>query len=259
TMFSMMMVTFREGLEALLIAAITLTYLRASGRASLVRAAHWGLAVAGALCVVLGVVLARVGGMSPLSEGLLALVAAVCVISCTVHMLRHGKRMAAEIRNRIDTASRHEGAGPALAVFLFVVLMVGREGVEAATMMASLATAGDMTHLLVGAVIGIALAILIAAAWSRYGRRVDLSLFFRVTAAFMVLFSIQLVIYAFHELTEAGALPGLDNQYWHVLTEPYGPEGEYGAWLSYSLVLIPLGFLVHGWLRNRLHAPVPAH
>ena len=54
-----------------------------------------------------------------------------------------------------------------------------------------------------------------------------------------MLFVLQLTIYAFHEFSEAGALP-LDNAYWHIATEPYGPDGEYGHWLSYALVLIPL-------------------
>lgn len=250
-MFSMLMVTFREGLEALLIVSITLTYLRATRREPLVAAVRWGLAVALAMCVLLGLFLAKTGGMSPLWEGVLALIAAGCVVSCTLHMLRHGKRMAAEIRGALDSASARTGNGAAIAVFLFVLLMVGREGVEAATMIASLAQQGDMRHMLAGALGGVLLAGLVAWLWSRYGRRVDLSLFFRVTAAFMVLFSIQLIIYAFHELTEANALPGLDNEYWHVLSEPYGPEGQFGAWLSYSLVLVPLGFLAWGWRSSR--------
>jgi len=63
-----------------------------------------------------------------------------------------------------------------------------------------------------------------------------------VTSVFLLLFAFQLVIYAFHEATEANLLP-LDNAYWHLKTEPYGPEGEYGALLTYALVLIPAVWL----------------
>jgi high-affinity iron transporter len=80
---------------------------------------------------------------------------------------------------------------------------------------------------------------------------VNLSRFFQVTAAFMVLFSVQLVIYAFHEFSEAALLPGLDNAWWHLASEPYGPEGAYGHWLTYGLVLIPAAFLVAGWFGDR--------
>ena len=102
-----------------------------------------------------------------------------------------------------------------------------------------------------GGLLGLACAGALAWAWSRYGRRVNLSLFFQVTAVFMVLFSIQLAIYAVHEFSEAGTLPLVNNEHWHDITEPYGPEGVYGIWLSYSLVLVPLGFLIFSALFGR--------
>src|SRR6185295_11098487 len=97
-----------------------------------------------------------------------------------------------------------------------------------------------------GALAGLALAAALAWGWSRYGHRIDLGLFFRVTSVFLLLFAAQLIIYAFHEATEASLLP-LDNAHWHIVTEPYGPEGEYGAALTYALVLVPavwLGFSI---------------
>jgi high-affinity iron transporter len=258
-MFSMLMVSFREGLEALLIVSITLTYLRATNRRDLIRSAQVGLLFAVALSAALGVVLSKIGAQSPLVEGWLALLAAICVISCTVHMLRHGKQMAAQIRNNVDAADTKSNSGRVLAVFGFVALMVGREGVEAATMIASLARAGDMQHLLFGAVIGLTLAALVAAAWARLGSRINLSLFFQLTTVFMVLFSLQLVVYAFHEFSEVGALPLLDNAYWHVASEPFGPEGQYGAWLSYSLILVPIAFLLRAALANNLRLGLGAN
>lgn len=254
-MYAISMIAFREGLEALLVVSIMSSYLRATGRPGLARAAVRGAWLAVGLCVLLAAALARVGGLSPLAEGLLAAFAAACVISCAVHMLRHGKRMAAEIRNRLGGQAERAGPRAALGVAAFALLMVGREGVEAAAMVASLAQAGDMQHMVAGAVIGLAAAAAMAWAWSVYGRRVDLGLVFRVTTVFMVLFSVQLLIYAFHELTEAGAVPGVDNEWWHVATEPYGPEGAWGAWLSYSLALVPAAVLAWSWLqRGRLGA-----
>jgi hypothetical protein len=44
-------------------------------------------------------------------------------------------------------------------------------------------------------------------------------------------------------------------------TEPYVPEGRFGEWLSYGLVLVPLAWLVFGALRDRLRGlrkPLPA-
>lgn len=256
-MYATLMITFREGIEAFLIVAISAAWLRQTGRAELLRPLRGGVAAAVALSAVLGVVLARIGALSPAVEGWLAAAAAFLVISCTVHMLRHGRQMKREIGARLDAASRDAGFGAAMAVFLFALLMVGREGIETATMLASLAAQGDMRDMFWGGAIGVLCAATMALAWTRYGRRVNLSRFFQVTALFMVLFSVQLAIYAFHEFTEAGVVPGLDNAYWHVASEPYGPEGRYGHWLSYALLLIPAAFLFVTWLRDRREPHLP--
>ena len=84
---------------------------------------------------------------------------------------------------------------------------------------------------------GVAITVLLAWAWSRYGRRVNLALFFQVTSIFLLLFALQLLLYSFHELTEAHALP-IDNEYWNEATEAYA-EGVYAQIYSIALVLIP--------------------
>src|SRR5262249_20047305 len=81
----------------------------------------------------------------------------------------------------------------------------------------------------------------IAWLWSRYGHRLNLSRFFQVTAVFLFVFVIQLLIYGFHELTEANIFPG--SQSWHDMTQPYGPDVVYGHYLTYLLVLRPLGWM----------------
>ena len=58
---------------------------------------------------------------------------------------------------------------------------------------------------------------------------------------FLLIFVVQLVIYGFHELTEANIFP--NSQPWHDATEPFGPDGIYGQYLTYLLVLLPLTWL----------------
>lgn len=245
-MFETLMIAFREGLEAFLIIAITLAYLAKTGGEKLIPSVRNGCYVAVIACVILGIVLAKIGGLTPFWEGTLALIAAVLVISCTVHMLKMGKHMKKEITGAIDKAVANPTGGAKFAIFLFVLLMIGREGLEAATMIASLAQMTEGMPLALGGVLGVTLAGLVAWAWSKYGQRVNLGLFFQVTAIFMVLFSIQLLIYAFHEYTETPELYNLgiiDTPYWHTVTEDWGPNGRIGSWISYSLLLVPLAFL----------------
>jgi high-affinity iron transporter len=163
-MFSILMVTFREGLEAFLIVSVTLLYLRQTGRTGLVSAVRWATLFAVTVSVALGVLLARIGGLSSLNEAWLASAAFALVLSCTVHMFRHGKQIAAQIRDRLDASDAARRIAPAVGVFLFVFLMVSREGVEMATMLASLAGTVSLRHLAWGGALGVLLAASLALA-----------------------------------------------------------------------------------------------
>ena len=241
-MLQMLVVTLREGIEVFLIVAIAITYLRKTGRNGLVPAAWWGTAIAVTLSVVLGVFLAEFAVL-PIWEAVLAAVAAVLVISMVAYMLKHAKKMRGEIGGRIESAAQAPGAGPWIGVFLLVLLMITREGMEMAFITATLARQEESVHMFWGALVGIVLAAALAWGWIRYGHRINLGLFFQVTSVFLVLFALQLLVYAFHEATEANVLP-IDNSYWHIATEPYGPEGQYGALLTYALVLLPALWIV---------------
>ena len=85
-MLQAFVVTLREGLEAFLIVAISLAYLRKTGRRSLIPAVHWGIVTSIAVSIGAGVLLARAANQA-LWEGILALVAAVLVASLIVHMI----------------------------------------------------------------------------------------------------------------------------------------------------------------------------
>jgi high-affinity iron transporter len=144
------------------------------------------------------------------------------------------------------------GAGAWLGVFLFVVLMISREGVETAFMTVAVAKNEGNEALVAGALIGIALAAALAWAWLRWGRRVNLALFFQATSIFLILFSLQLLLYAFHEFTEAEALP-LDNAWWHMATEEWA-EGKYAKIYSALMVLAPIAWIVWAQFKKRLAA-----
>jgi len=248
-MGQILLITLREGIEMFLIVAIAVTYLRKTGRAALVSAVGWGTATAAAASIALGVGLAEVA-VSPKWESLLALLAAVLVISMVIYMLSAAKHLRRHIGERLEAAAGRAGSAAWLGVFLFVVLMITREGMETAFLTASLFRQTETAPFVWGALAGIALAAALAWAWAKYGEQVNLPLFFRVTSIFLVLFAVQLVIYAFHEATEANLLP-LDNAYWHIATEPYGPEGQYGAMLTYALVLVPAAWMMAAALRRR--------
>jgi len=81
----------------------------------------------------------------------------------------------------------------------------------------------------------------------------------QVLVIFLFIFSIQLVIYTLHEFFETGVVPVVDNEFWHIATEPYGPEGELSQWLTYLMVLVPAAWLGGVALKDRQSALPVAH
>jgi high-affinity iron transporter len=239
-MLQAFVITLREGLEAFLIVAISLAYLRKSGRRELIPAVHWGIGVSVVLSVVAAWLFQRASNQA-LWEGILALVAAVLVGSLIVHMWRHAKRLKREIEGKLHASTLKTGASAFAGVFLFTLLMISREGMETALLMGTLLFQIRATDIVLGATAGTVCAAGVAWLWSKYGHRVNLALFFQVTAVFLMVFVVQLLIYGFHELTEANIFPYSEPLHW--ATEPYGPDGRYGQYLTYFLVLLPMAWL----------------
>jgi high-affinity iron transporter len=254
-MIQAFVITFREGLEAFLIVAISLAFLRKSGSRHLVPAVHWGIAGSVVLSVIAGYLFSRASNQA-LWEGVLALVAAVSVATLTVHMWRTARRIKGEIEGHLRQSASRTGPAAWLGVFLFTLLMMSREGMETALLMGTLLFQVRAIDIILGALGGIAVAGVVAWLWSRYGHRVNLGLFFQVTAIFLLIFVVQLLIYGFHELTEANIFPGSEALHW--ATEPYGPDGVYGQYLTYLLVAGPLGWLLVSMLKGTAQTPTRA-
>jgi high-affinity iron transporter len=239
-MLQAFVITLREGLEAFLIVAISLAYLRKSHRPELIPAVHMGIGVSVLLSIGAALLFYRAANQA-LWEGILALGAAVSVASLTIHMWRTAKQIKKDIEGHLHNSASKTGVAALAGVFFFTLLMITREGMETALLMGTLLFQIKAMDIIIGAVAGIALAAFVASLWSRYGHRVNLGLFFQVTAVFLFIFVVQLLIYGFHELTEANVLPYSEPL--HIATEPYGPDGLYGRYLTYLLVLLPMGWL----------------
>lgn len=237
-MLQALVITLREGLEAFLIVAISLSYLRQSGRAQLTSAVHWGIVAATGVSALGGYLLYNAANQEWL-DGPLAILAALSVTWMVVHMWRAGRRMKGDIEGRLRSSSARAGAAAFTGVFLFTVLMVSREGMETALLLMQLR---DTMHLALGAIAGVAGAAGLAWLWSRIGHRVNLSLFFQVTAIFLVVFVAQLTIRGMHEMAEQHYLPWSDMI--HARTESWGPDSPFGHLLSYLLVILPLGWFL---------------
>jgi high-affinity iron transporter len=257
------LISFREGLESFLIVGVILAYLRRTGRAALVRGVHLGIALSALTCT-LGAYLwyrwTQSETSSPnqsLYEGIAAFVAALLVGGLLWQTLRAGKRLRSQIEARVERATASgESWRAILGATLVTTLLITREGLEAVLFLGVQAFTVKATVLALGAGLGLGLAALIAWSWSRFGYRLQIALVLRVTAIFLVLFLVQLLIYGLHELAESGIVPGDRITAFHNATERLGPQGDIGQWFTFSLAGAPLLYLVLDRLRpSRSHQP----
>ena len=118
-----------------------------------------------------------------------------------------------------------------IAVGTAALLAVGREGLETAlflypTFQAQGAGAGPA----IGAVLGIATAVFLGWLLYRGAVRLDLSKFFRITGAALIVIAAGVLAYGVHDLQEAGVLPGINNLAWDI--QGYEVTSWYGALLK---------------------------
>jgi hypothetical protein len=85
---------------------------------------------------------------------------------------------------------------------------------------------------------GVALSLALCAVWLAAGSRLGISAVEKGTRVFAVLFAAQAAMYLIHESAEAQLLPA--SEFLHAATEPYGPDGVYGQYISALLFVFPI-------------------
>ncbi len=206
-MLSAFLIALREGVEAALVVGIILVYLSRTSRAHLARFVWYGVAAAAALSLAVAVMLERWRISEDGFEGLMLLVASVFVITMILWMNRVARHLKKEIEQKVDFYAGKVGRAAGWGIFLFVFLMVLREGVELALILRAveLSTEGLQTWL--GTVAGIASAVAVGLFFFKGTLRVPLHRFFAVTSVILGLVALQLALTGLHELSEARWLP----------------------------------------------------
>ncbi|QXI38354.1 FTR1 family protein [Pseudomonas xantholysinigenes] len=204
-----LLILLREGLEAILVLAAILAFLRNTGQQSAVRSVNigWGLAlVAGFATWALAAYVIDVGGAQrELLEGCTALFAAVMVLWLGVWM--HDRRHAAAWQDYIKSSLVSGGGRFGFAVLAF--FSVYRELFEVILFYETLwLQAGPAGHQAVLAGGATALVLLVGLAWVilRGSAKLPLSLFFSINAALLCALSVVFAGHGVKALQEAGVL-----------------------------------------------------
>jgi high-affinity iron transporter len=212
-------IALREGIEAALIVSIILAYLKQVGATDRSRLVWWGTGLAVLLSAVVGTAIFAAGAefegeAEQVFEGVVTL-AAVAVLTWMIFwMRRQSARIKSDLQEKVDTALVHGGL--ALAGLAFFAVL--REGIETALFLFAAAkgtavegTTVDASSQILGAILGLAVAIVLGVLLYRGGIRLNLRSFFRVTGLILIVVAAGLFAYSLHELQEAGWLPILEG------------------------------------------------
>jgi len=297
--FAALLIGLREGLEAALVVGILVAYIRRLGRADVLGRMWVGIGLAIALALGIGAVL-TFGAYALTTEaqeiigGSLSLVAVGMVTWMIFWMQKAGRTMKSTLQGGVDRALAH-GSLWALVTVGFV--SVAREGIETTLLLWSMVQSfGDAPQSLLGALLGLLIAVVVGWLLARGAVRLDLRRFFAWTGGFLVIVAAGVLAYAVMDLQEAGVLGGpftavapTDAVTGAVLTGlagfPFGwafdvtsviaPGGAWATilqatvgfmphmtWLqviAWALYMAVVGtFFVRGLTRSRAARPVPA-
>lgn len=207
-MFVPFLIMFREGLEAALIVSLIASYLKRTQRGHWMGAVWIGVITAAALCLAIGIFINETTGEFPqkqqeLFEGIIAVVA-VCILTYMVFWMRKvSKSVKVHLEGAIDHAL-NSGRSQGWALVAMVFFAVAREGLESVFFLLAAFQQDVGIGAPIGAILGLAGAILVGMAIYWGGVKLHLAKFFKWTSLFILFVAAGLAAGAIRAFHEAG-------------------------------------------------------
>jgi len=259
-MLANFLIGLREGLEAALVVAILVAYLVRIEQRSLLGRLWAGVGLAIGLSLVAVAALQITG--SALSDeaaeafaGIMSLIAVGLITWMIFWMAANARALKAHLHGEVDQAIARSSWALALVAFF----AVGREGLETALFLwTGMRSSGETVAPVIGAVLGLATAIVLGFLIYAGAIRLNLSRLFFWTGVGLVVIAAGVLRYAVHELQEVNWLPGKDAYVLDLsgVIDPAGPVAgviravfnvvptmtllELVAWAGYLLVVMIL-------------------
>ncbi|MDO8737208.1 MAG: FTR1 family protein [Thermoleophilia bacterium] len=215
-MFSAMLVTFREGLEAALIIAVIISLLDRIGAKNLARSVWAGAGAAIAVSLTGGIVLFALAGEAAEEAGevfeVLVVLSAVFLLTYMILWMRkNGRESQARLLHRSSEAAKT--ASPfALGALAFAA--VGREGLETVLFLLAGAGSEGSPGMVLGGLAGLSLAIGTGVIFYKGSLKINLSTLFKVTGVMLIVFSAGFLGHSLGELAELGWWPSFFEPTW---------------------------------------------
>lgn len=189
-MLSSLVLSFREGLEAVLVIGIILTYLTQTHKQKFVKYVYWG--------TVLGVLVGVIGGYIGFREAkelqeegeelfgaIMMLVASGLIGYFVVWMANQNRNISQSVKNSVDKASTGFG------LFVLAFLSVFREGIELVAFILT-KVSQNASNLALGTAVGIILAVIIGYFIFKTSLKLNIKIIFKILGIVLIFIGAEL-------------------------------------------------------------------
>jgi len=215
-MLSSFFISFREGLEAFLIIGIIISYLFKINEKRFIKHVIFGALSAIVLSIGIAYIFELllggfVGKLEQIFEGSIMLLAVIVLTYMIFWMNNQAKKIKSDIEISVENVI---GKGRIFSLFLLGFIVVLREGAETVLFFRAISFQTSSKELIIGGAIGIISSIILALLFFVSTKKVNLSLFFRITGILIMFIAAGLLSTSLHEFQEAKIIPVIkDNIY----------------------------------------------
>lgn len=212
-----LLITLREGFEAALIVAIVLAAVRKSPDPGQARWVWAGTAAAIALSIVFGIIIHLtiddLRGEARLRTFAVICIGAAGLLTWMILWMRsHSRHLKAELEGKTLSAMNQSSLALASVAFL----AVSREGLETALFLISGTTSNSPQDVVIGGLIGLALAVVLGVAVYHGSRVFPVRRFFQITGVLIIILAAGLLSRGIMFLQISGDLGTFNNAFYNL-------------------------------------------
>jgi high-affinity iron transporter len=223
-----MFLGFREGLESILVLVIILSYLKSTNQKNYYKYVYIGAALAVFSSIIFSIIFSLIfggftGTLEQLFEGYTFVISGLFIVTLILWISKEGSKMKETLNEKVEQSIK---TGKIFSIAILTYIIIIREGVELVLLLMGATSLGTLNQgsIIIGAAIGIGIAILIGILMFYGIKTINLSKFFKITNAVLILFAAGLITFGIHEFIEAGALNPIIEEVWnikHILPESF--------------------------------------
>jgi high-affinity iron transporter len=219
---------FREGLEAVLVVVIILSYLKRTNQQYYNKYVYLGSILAIIVSIIFAIIFTTLfggftGTLEEIFEGFTFIISGIFIVTLVLWVSKEGPKMRQTLEQKVEQSIEKEKL---LSITILSFVIIIREGIELVLLLTGATSIGslDPSAVIVGSLIGLGLSLIIGILIFFGVKTINLTVFFKVTNVVLILFAAGLITYGIHELIEAGIVNPIIGEVWnikHILPEDF--------------------------------------